>query len=81
MGSSRTRDQTRVPCIGRRILSHCATREVPPFGFDFPFDPVVAWQVDLVGVDAQVEFHVNGGPAIPGADQELHRRGHLHSAQ
>ena len=28
-GSSRTRDRTRVPCIGRRILNHCATREVP----------------------------------------------------
>ena len=26
--SSRTRARTRVPCIGRRILSHCATREV-----------------------------------------------------
>ena len=29
VGSSRTRDQTRVPCIGRRILNHCATKEVP----------------------------------------------------
>ena len=28
VGSSRTRAQTRVPCIGRRILNHCATREV-----------------------------------------------------
>ena len=27
--SSRTRPWTRVPCIGRRILNHCATREVP----------------------------------------------------
>ena len=27
MGSSRTRDQTRVPCIGRQILNHCTTRE------------------------------------------------------
>ena len=27
-GSSRTRAQTHVPCIGRRILNHCATREV-----------------------------------------------------
>ena len=27
-GSSRTRDRTRVPCIGRQILNHCATREV-----------------------------------------------------
>ena len=28
VGSSRIRDQTRVPCIGRRILNHCAIREV-----------------------------------------------------
>ena len=28
VGSSRTRDQTNAPCIGRRILNHCATREV-----------------------------------------------------
>ena len=27
VGSSRTRAQTHVPCIGRRILNHCATRE------------------------------------------------------
>ena len=29
VGSSRTRAQTHVPCIGRRILNHCATREAP----------------------------------------------------
>ena len=29
VGSSQTRDRTRVPCIGRQILNHCATREVP----------------------------------------------------
>ena len=29
VGSSRTRARTSVPCIGRRILIHCATREVP----------------------------------------------------
>ena len=28
MESSRTRDQTHVPCIGRRILNHWATMEV-----------------------------------------------------
>ena len=28
MGSSQTRARTHVPCIGRRILNHCATREV-----------------------------------------------------
>ena len=29
VGSSRIRDRTRVPCIGRRFLNHCATRQVP----------------------------------------------------
>ena len=29
VGSSPTRARTCVPCIGRRILNHCATREVP----------------------------------------------------
>ena len=29
VGSSQTRDRTRVRCIGRQILNHCATREVP----------------------------------------------------
>ena len=29
LGSSRTRDRTPVPCIGRRILNHCAMREAP----------------------------------------------------
>ena len=33
VGSSRTRARTRVPCIGRRILNHCATREVPTLTF------------------------------------------------
>ena len=28
-----TRDQTRTPCIGRRSLNHCITREVPIFIF------------------------------------------------
>ena len=29
VGSSRTRARTRVPCIGRWLLNHCATREAP----------------------------------------------------
>ena len=29
VGSSQTRAQTHVPCIGRWILNHCATREAP----------------------------------------------------
>ncbi|KAJ8778149.1 hypothetical protein J1605_013865 [Eschrichtius robustus] len=27
--SYQTRARTRVPCIGRQILNHCATREAP----------------------------------------------------
>ena len=36
MGSSQTRARTHVPCIGRQILNHCATREalyLLDFGF------------------------------------------------
>ena len=33
VGSSRTRARTHVPCIGRRILNHCATREALRFLF------------------------------------------------
>ena len=29
VGSSWTRDRSCVPCIGKQILNHCATREVP----------------------------------------------------
>ena len=32
MGSSQTRARTHVPCIGRRILNNCATREAPVYG-------------------------------------------------
>ena len=31
VGSSRTRARTCVPCAGRRILNHCATREAPGY--------------------------------------------------
>ena len=31
VGSSQTRARTCVPCVGRRILNHCATREVQNF--------------------------------------------------
>ena len=37
VGSSRTRAQTRVPCIGRRILNHCATREAPKYFLNMEF--------------------------------------------
>ena len=34
VGSSQTRARTRVPCIGRWILNHCATREALNFHSD-----------------------------------------------
>ena len=37
VGSSQTRARTHVPCIGRRILNHCATRKVQLLGsYSFP---------------------------------------------
>ena len=33
VGSSQTRDQTHVPCTGRQILNHWATKEVPDSAF------------------------------------------------
>ena len=35
VGSSRTRAQTHVPCIGRRVLNYCATREAHFFFFGY----------------------------------------------
>ena len=35
VGSSRTRARTRVPCTGRQILNHCATREARDYLFKF----------------------------------------------
>ena len=35
VGSSWIRAQTHVPCVGRRILNHCATREARNFSLSF----------------------------------------------
>ena len=37
VGYSWTRARTRVPCIGRRILNHCATREAQDWFSAVPF--------------------------------------------
>ena len=37
VGSSQTRARTRVPCIGRQILNHCATREAQKDVFKMTF--------------------------------------------
>ena len=44
MGSSRSRARTRVPCIGRRILNHCTTRDVPTSCI-FKMGNLVLWKV------------------------------------
>ena len=46
MGSSQIRDWTRVSCIGRWILIHCATRGIPAstyFNHDPFHDPALLW--------------------------------------
>ena len=40
VGSFRTRARTRVPCVGRRILNHCATREALELPFKQYFSPL-----------------------------------------
>ena len=44
VGSSRTRDWTRVPCIGRRILKRCTTREVQGFFLRSDFLGEIDWE-------------------------------------
>ena len=46
VGSSQTRARTRVPCIGRQTLNHCATREAP--GGTFLTHRWSRWAVDLI---------------------------------
>ena len=41
VGSSQARAQTRVPCIGRRILNHCATREASDLIFRVKFSEFI----------------------------------------
>ena len=49
VGSSQTRARTRVPCIGRQILNHCATREAHKFQFLDDFCPVSHWSSFIKG--------------------------------
>ena len=45
--SSQTRARTRVPCIGRQILNHCATREAPK-GNSYPSIATIRFQQSRV---------------------------------
>ena len=66
VGSSQTRAQTRVSCISRQILNHCATREAPGTCFEgawsFPCRCLVDVQV------AQISWHVIFRPGALGLD-------------
>ena len=41
VGSSRSRARAHVPCIGRRILNHCATREALYQNFKEEITPIL----------------------------------------
>ena len=43
VGSSQTGARTRVPCTGRRILNHCASRQVPWILFKSPLSAGLLW--------------------------------------
>ena len=54
VGSSQTRARTRVPCIGRRILNHCTTREALQLSFrlmtPLPSPPGCTFHAPLSGM-------------------------------
>ena len=45
VGSSQTRARTHVPCIGRQILNHCATREAPEALLYYIFWKPLTWMI------------------------------------
>ena len=60
VGSSQTRARTRVPCIGRQILNHCATREAPyTYSFILLINTLL---VSLILVFVGIHFYRVEGP-------------------
>ena len=49
VGSSQTGARTRVPCIGRRTLNHCATREARTTLFELWFSQGICPVAGLLG--------------------------------
>ena len=47
VGSSQTRDQTRVACIGRRIFNHWTTREVQECGLYVAYEKSISSSVSF----------------------------------
>ena len=52
VGSSQTRARTRVPCIGRQTLNHCATREAQFPGF---LTQKVTW-IEVILKNISIEY-------------------------
>ena len=67
VGSSQTRARTRVPCIGRQILNHCATREAPrpPFDSDFKANNVILLLHTSVNISKRWMFSYISGMPLP----------------
>ena len=57
VGSSQTRARTRVPCIGRQILNHCATREALNCCFDRSFFQKVGVNFKVCLLKKLATFH------------------------
>ena len=60
VGSSRTRAQTYVPCIGRQILNHCTTREAPQKVFDKEIEKIMNNQTELKNKITKVKNTLEG---------------------
>ena len=77
VGSSWTRARTRVPCIGRWILNHCATREAPSQRILYAlnslsnYHPAISEQNPCFfqGSEEMWKFSVIGMTCSPRADQ------------
>ena len=65
VGSSQTRARTRVPCIGRQILNHCATREAPNILFTYHIESIT---FDLTMYFKRVIDNLNVSPVFNDQD-------------
>ena len=74
VGSSQTRARTRVPCIGRQTLNHCATREAHKISI---FKKYICLGTSLVVQWLRIHASTAGGPG------SIHGRGTkiLHAMQ
>ena len=72
-GSSQTRARTRVPCISRQILNHCATREAPHLVFDRIQVLAGCWPETSVSchMDLSTELLTTGQLASPELEKKV----------